>query len=182
MQAATTASADFSLRFITVTLSGTNEISPGKNAILIRTTAKSTPPILDHKSFASMCMLALIGTASYLVFVHRLTDSLHTSSPRLVTLTQLYFPLLAVVSSQEDFHLQDHAHAGRTHSLQHKCRRFSASDTPKGRAPYATSRDLISCFNERSDCTGSLCPMRAAPFSGQAKRESRHGNPTDQKD
>jgi hypothetical protein len=27
----------------------------------------------------------------------------------------LYFPLLAVVSSQEDFHLQDRAHAGRTH-------------------------------------------------------------------
>jgi ABC-type siderophore export system fused ATPase/permease subunit len=111
------ASADFSFRFITVTLSGTNKISPGKNAILIRTTAKSTPPILDHKSFASMCMLALIGIASYLVFVHRLTDSFRTSSPRSVTLTQLYFPLLAVVSSQEDFHLQDRAHAGRTHPL-----------------------------------------------------------------
>jgi hypothetical protein len=110
------ASADFSFRFITVTLSGTNKISPGKNAILIRTTAKSTPPILDHKSFASMCMLALIGIASYLVFVHRLTDSFRTSSPRSVTLTRLYFPLLAVVSSQEDFHPQDRAHAGRTHS------------------------------------------------------------------
>jgi len=111
------ASADFSFRFITVTLSGTNKISPGKNAIFLRTTAKSTPPILDHKSFASMCMLALIGIASYLVFVHRLTDSFRTSSPRSVTLTQLYFPLLAVVSSQEDFHLQDRAHAGRTHPL-----------------------------------------------------------------
>jgi hypothetical protein len=31
-------------RIIPVTLSGTNEISPGKNAILILTTAKSTPP------------------------------------------------------------------------------------------------------------------------------------------
>jgi hypothetical protein len=44
MQVTTTASADFSFRFITVTLSGKNEIFPGKNAILIRTTAKSTPP------------------------------------------------------------------------------------------------------------------------------------------
>ena len=59
-------------------------------------------------------MLALIGTASYLFLVHRLADSFHTSYPRSVTLTQLYFPLLAVVSSQEDFHLQDRTHAGRT--------------------------------------------------------------------
>src|SRR5664279_2419572 len=115
MQAATTASADFSLRFITVTLSGTNEISPGKNAIFLRTTVRSTPSIFDHKSFALMCMLALIDTASYLLFVNQLADSFRTSSPRSVTLTQLYFPLLAVVSSQEDFHLQDRAHAGRTH-------------------------------------------------------------------
>jgi hypothetical protein len=33
----------------------------------------------------------------------------------LVTLTQLRFTSLAVVSSREDFHLQDRAHAGRTH-------------------------------------------------------------------
>ena len=59
-----------------------------------------------------MCMLALIGIASCLVFVHQLADSFHTSSPRSVTLTQLYFPLLAVVSSQEDFHLQDRAMLG----------------------------------------------------------------------
>jgi hypothetical protein len=114
MQAATTASADFSLRFITVTLSGANEISPGKNAIFLRTTVRSTPSILDHKSFALTCMLALIDTASYLFFVNQLADSFRTSSPRSVTLTQLYFPLLAVVSSQEDFHLQDRTHAGRT--------------------------------------------------------------------
>ena len=38
-------------------------------------------------------------------------------------------------------------------------RGFSASDTPKGRAPYAISRDLICCFNERSDSPVSLCPM-----------------------
>ena len=46
---------------------------------------------------------------------HRLTVSLYASSPRSVTLTQLRFTSLAVVSSREDFHLQDHAHAGRTH-------------------------------------------------------------------
>lgn len=60
------------------------------------------------------CLLALKSHASYLIFVHRLTDSLYASSPRSVTLTQLRFTSLAVVSSREDFHLQDHAHAGRT--------------------------------------------------------------------
>ena len=34
--------------------------------------------------------------------------------PRSVTLTQLRFTSLTVVSSREDFHLQDSAHAGRT--------------------------------------------------------------------
>jgi hypothetical protein len=62
-----------------------------------------------------MCLLALESHASYLIFVHRLTDSLYASSPRSVTLTQLRFTSLAVVSSRKDFHLQDHAHAGRTH-------------------------------------------------------------------
>ena len=40
--------------------------------------------------------------------------SLHASSPRSVTLTQLRFTSLAVVRSREDLHLQDRAHAGRT--------------------------------------------------------------------
>jgi len=62
-----------------------------------------------------MCLLALLGCASYLVLVHRLTVSFHASFPRSVTLTQLHFFSLAVVSSREDFHLQDRAHAGRTH-------------------------------------------------------------------
>ncbi|WP_342120987.1 hypothetical protein, partial [Pseudoduganella sp. OTU4001] len=60
------------------------------------------------------CLLALIGRALYLIFVHRLTVSLRASFPRLVTLTQLRYTSLAVVSSWEDFHLQDRAHAGRT--------------------------------------------------------------------
>jgi hypothetical protein len=69
-------------------------------------------------------MLALIGTASYLFFVHRLADSFRTSSPHSVTLTQLYFPLLAVVSSQEDFHLQDLTHAGSTTRSRDESRGF----------------------------------------------------------
>ena len=40
--------------------------------------------------------------------------TLHASFPRSVTLTQLRFTSLAVVSSREDLHLQDRAHAGRT--------------------------------------------------------------------
>jgi hypothetical protein len=43
-------------------------------------------------------------------------------------------------------------------------RGFSVSDTPKGRASYATSRDLTSRLTP--------CPMWAAPISGQANRES----------
>src|ERR1700724_3000713 len=62
-----------------------------------------------------MCLLALLPHASYPVLVHRLTGSFHASFPRSVTLTQLHFLSLAVVSSREDFHLQDRAHAGRTH-------------------------------------------------------------------
>ncbi|MEA3125299.1 MAG: hypothetical protein QOD67_2318 [Caballeronia sp.] len=70
--------------------------------------------ILDHESFAVSCLLALIGTAFYPVLVHRLAASLHASSPRSVTLTQLRFASFAVVNSREDSHLQDCAHAGRT--------------------------------------------------------------------
>jgi hypothetical protein len=69
---------------------------------------------LDHKSFAVACPLALLGTASHPVLVHRLTVSLHASFPRSVTLAQSRFTSLAVVSSREDLHLQDRAHAGRT--------------------------------------------------------------------
>lgn len=69
---------------------------------------------LDHESFAVRCPLALLGTASYPVLVHRLAASLHASSPHSVTLMQLRFASFAVVSLWEDFHLQDGAHAWRT--------------------------------------------------------------------
>ena len=70
--------------------------------------------ILDHKSFAVHCPLALIGAAFYPILVHRLAVSIHASSPRSVTLPQLRFTSFAVVSLREDLHLQDCAHAGRT--------------------------------------------------------------------
>ena len=55
-----------------------------------------------------------LRSAFYPVLVHRLAVSLHASSPRSVTLPQLRFTSLAVVSLREDLHLQEYAHAGRT--------------------------------------------------------------------
>ena len=69
---------------------------------------------LDHESFAVFGLLALFDIASYPVFVHRLTVSLHASFPHSVTLMQLRFASFAVVNLREDLHLQDCAHAGRT--------------------------------------------------------------------
>jgi hypothetical protein len=108
------ASADFSLRLHAVALSHKAR-SPQ-----VRTQSFTAQPpdlqrlILDHESFAVTCPLALIGTAFYPVLVHRLAASIHASSPRSVTLTQLRFTSFAVVNSREDSHLQDCAHAGRT--------------------------------------------------------------------
>ncbi len=112
---ATTASADFSLRFFFRRPFRHEARSPqGKNALLPCTTAGFTPLRLDHKSFADNCPLALLGSASYPILVHRLAVSLHASSPRSVALPQLRFTSLAVVSSRRDFHPQECAHAGRT--------------------------------------------------------------------
>ena len=117
------------------------EISPGKNAILPRTTAGSTRVRFDHKGFAVMCLLALLPRASYPVLVHRLTVSFHASSPRSVTLTQLHFLSFAVVSSREDFHLQDRAHAGRTRPPRPERRGFpAASSSRQDWACIATSQ------------------------------------------
>ena len=44
--------------------------------------------------------------------------TLHASFPRSVALTQLRFTSLTVVSSREDLHLQDCAHAGRTNETR----------------------------------------------------------------
>ena len=67
------ASADFSLRVSTSPFQALGEISPGKNTLLHRTTAGFTPPCLGHKSFAASSPLALLGSASYPILVHRLT-------------------------------------------------------------------------------------------------------------
>ena len=97
----TTASADFSLAALrSPPFQALGEISPGKNAILPRTTARSTRLRFDHKSFAVTCLLALLHRASYPVLVHRLTVSFHASFPRSVALTQLHFLSFAVVSSR----------------------------------------------------------------------------------
>ena len=74
------------------------EISPGKNAVLRRTTAGFTPPPLGHGASRFLCPLALLGTASYPVPVHRPAVSLPASSPRSVALPQLRFASLAVTS------------------------------------------------------------------------------------
>src|SRR5699024_3409145 len=88
--------------------------SPGKNALLRCTTAGSTPPRLDHNSFAVYGPLAVLGNALYPILVHRLAVSMHASSPRSVTLPQLRFTSLTVISSREALHLQECAHAWRT--------------------------------------------------------------------
>ena len=112
---ATTTSADFWLHLSSASgFHPQGQISPGKNAILPRTAVASTSPRLDHKSFAIIGLLALLGAASYALRVPRLAVSLRASSPHSVTLMQLHFTSLAVVSSREDLHLQDRAHAGRT--------------------------------------------------------------------
>src|SRR5476649_2769434 len=77
--------------------------------------------IFDHKSFAVSCPLALIGSASYPILVHRLAVSIPASSPRSVTLPQLRFTSFAVVSSRRDFHPQECAHAGRTKKGSRGC-------------------------------------------------------------
>ena len=86
----------------------------------VRTQSFTTQPpdlrslTLDHKSFAVLCPLALIGFALYPVLVHRLMVSIHASAPHSVTLMQLRFTSFAVVSLRRDFHPQDCANAGRT--------------------------------------------------------------------
>jgi hypothetical protein len=89
-------------------------ISPGKNALLPRTPPGSTPPRLDHESFAVIGPLALLGSAFYPVLVHRLAVSLNASSPHSVTLMQLRFASFAVINLQWDLCPQERAHAGRT--------------------------------------------------------------------
>ena len=118
---ATTTSADFSLQPF-----GRHPFRHEARSPQVRTQSfPAQPPdlrrlTLDHKSFAVTRLLALVGFALYPILVHRLAVSLHASSPRSVTLTQLRFASLTVVSSRDDFYLQDRAHAGRTNEMKGK--------------------------------------------------------------
>ena len=115
---ATTASADFSRRRgglqSDVALSGTGEISPGKNIDLPRTTAGYTPPSFGHESFAVSSPLALLSHASNPVSVRRPAGSLPASSRRFLTVPPLRFASVTVTNFRKDFHLLIDAHAGRT--------------------------------------------------------------------
>ena len=84
----------------------------------------------DPTSVAGACRLARPGAASEALRVPQLAGSLHASSPRSVTLTQLRFTSLAVVNSQEDWHLQDRAHAGRTNKQAVRLSADGLSDLP----------------------------------------------------
>jgi hypothetical protein len=95
-------------------LKGSPPSAAQTDALLPCTTAGFTPPPLGHKSFAVCCPLALVGTASYPVLIHRPAVSIHASSPWSVTLPQLRFSSLAMTSSRWDLHPQECAHAGRT--------------------------------------------------------------------
>ncbi len=81
---------------------------------LLRTTAGFTSGPIGHGSFATSGSLASVTDASYPVLVHLPTDAFHASFRRSVALPPLRFPFFAVTCSEEDFHLQDDAHAGRT--------------------------------------------------------------------
>ena len=111
---ATTTSADFSLRHSRL---------PFRNKARspqVRThTFIAQPPHLRRLALVTRalqslaCSPCLTAPSMRFLFIgSRLT--LHASSPRSVTLTQLRFALLTVTSSQRDLHPQMCAHAGRT--------------------------------------------------------------------
>jgi hypothetical protein len=111
---ATTAFADFSLQLLLSPFQAQSEISPGKNALLHCTTAGYTPPALITRASRllarSPCRVA--PPIRFLFIGSQFT--LHASSPHSVTLVQLRFASLAVISSRRDLHPQECAHAGRT--------------------------------------------------------------------
>ena len=176
LPAATTASADFSLRVATSTFQPSGEISPGKNALLHCTTAGSTPPRLDHKSFAVPCPLALLSSAFYPVLVHRLAVSLHASFPHSVTLMQLRFASFAVINLRRDLHPQECAHAGRTRGPTG--RRPAGGFWPTGQSPIRLPSQVLTlnygqwcCFAGRKAPEGIPCinqaPMAHCERSGE---------------
>ena len=112
---ATTAFADFSLRFAPSGLHPQGEISPGKgrtpsphNRRIYAAQALVTKASRFHAR--SPCLAA--PSMRFLSIGSRFT--LHASFPHSVALMQLRFTSLAVTSSWRDLHPQECAHAGRT--------------------------------------------------------------------
>ena len=128
------------------------EISPGKNAFLHCATAGSTPLLLGRKSFAVSGPLALIGSASYPVLVHRPAAALHASSPHSVALMQLRFASLAPTSSWRDFHPQERAHAGRTKKTP--ARAAPAFENPEGARFYSSPSSSCGAAVAAAGCGG----------------------------
>ena len=175
---AITASADFSLRRgglqSDVALSSTNEISPGKDIDLHRTTAGYTPPRFDHEGFAIFSPLALFDSASNPISVRRPTASLLASSRRFLAVPPLRFTSVTVVNFRKDFHLQVDAHAGRTErnradAVAEECyaQRFSANH----RCPSHTSSPRDASYPERS---GSEKTSHDEPFAHGSSRCRGH--------
>ncbi len=141
--AATTASADFSLRHSVSAFQPQGEISPGKNAHLHRTIAGSTPLRLDHESFAVACPLALLGSAFYPILVHRLA----VYAPR-------FLPTLG------------HPHAVALHFV--RCDQLTAGLSPAGMRPcwahkYKKTRRMAGFLQTGINRTySSLCSAASA--------------------
>ena len=115
MTSTTMASADFSLRRGRRHPFRCEARSPQIRALAF----PARPPrlrrlSLGHESFAALCPLALPGTASYAVLVHRPAVSLPASFTPSSRIDALRFASVAVTNSRRDFHPQVSAHAGRT--------------------------------------------------------------------
>jgi hypothetical protein len=111
---------------------------------------------LDPRGFAINCSLAPLGVASDPVPVRRPAVSLPASFPRSVTLTQLRFASIRMVSFRRDLHPQDSAHAGRTMGegplepkLEGACRLL---DGESGRAQPPFIASLITLLNAGNGC------------------------------
>lgn len=90
--------ADFSPRFIPSPFQARGEISPGKNAILPRTTAGFTLPDTWPQELRGFMPVRPDRHRLLSVLVHRLAVSIRASSPRSVALPQLRFTSFAVAS------------------------------------------------------------------------------------
>src|SRR5438445_625031 len=90
---------------------------------------------------------------------------LHASSPHSVALMQLRFTSLTVVSSREDLHLQECAHAGRTTKKEPASGSFSSWK----QGPYQAAAASFSFFSGRTltlTLAGLAGNQRSSPENG----------------